>query len=150
MSQPSIIIQLRADGLPGTLARPACVACGYEDGYLARIVKTNGSVGIRWVCEFCEDYKTSTDIKHSFIGDVPLERLPLRVDNTSPWDIECVVCATPAEQRHHWAPSSIFPDWPQGLTVPVCTAHHDEWHARMRDHGLRWPHELQARNSEAA
>jgi hypothetical protein len=23
-----------------------------------------------------------------------------------------------------------------------CTACHREWHARMRAHGLRWPHEL--------
>jgi hypothetical protein len=56
----------------------------------------------------------------------------------------CHVCGSDdLVEQHHWAPQVIFPDWPH-LQIPLCKAHHDEWHIRMRQHGLRWPHELRA------
>lgn len=59
----------------------------------------------------------------------------------------CVICGSDESiEQHHWAPSAIFPEadwWVQ--TVPLCPDHHHEWHDRMREHGLRWPHELVTR-----
>lgn len=55
----------------------------------------------------------------------------------------CAICGHNSHEYHHWAPRSIFPDWPDA-GVYLCTSHHREWHERMRAHGLRWPHELAA------
>lgn len=61
----------------------------------------------------------------------------------------CQVCGkTGPTHRHHWAPTSIFPDWPWENLVFLCEEHHNEWHNRMRAHGLRWPHKLAVRNDD--
>lgn len=68
----------------------------------------------------------------------------LRVDRTTDPEYalpDCLVCGMPSGEWHHWAPRAIFPDWPD-CGVYLCTAHHREWHAVMRAHGLRYPHEL--------
>lgn len=130
--------------LPGPHARDCCRnGCG-ELGYLARYIHTNGTTAIRWVCDWCEDFKTAGDLPHGILGGVSLGDLPLRQDNSlEPRNLPpCVVCGDEAWHNHHWAPRSIFPEWPDGLTVNLCIPHHDEWHKTMREHGLRWPHEL--------
>lgn len=172
MSTPSRIIDVAASDLPGGGKPDGCRRCGCPDGYLARYIQVNGHVAIRWVCDWCEDYGTKGDLPRSILGAVPLEELPVRVDRRGEYTPpaqreECAVCGEPAEEFHHWAPLAIFPDWPlpvvsttlpgnelvrmaldglplfrRDLTVPMCRPHHREWHARMRAHGLKWPHEL--------
>lgn len=132
--------------LPGPLARDCCRnGCGTA-GYLSRYIHANGTVAIRWVCDHCEDFKTSSDLPRSIIQGFALNDLPLRQDNSlEPRNLPpCVVCGDDAEHQHHWAPQAIFPDWPYGLVQDLCVPHHREWHNRMRAHGLRWPHELEA------
>jgi hypothetical protein len=142
-SQPFRILEIKSSALPGTHAKPGCRKCAGEDGYLARYIKINGNVALRWICDWCEDYYTSGDLPHTLLGDFPIAELPLRVDrsNDDTYALpECEVCGNPSGEYHHWAPRSIFPDWPEA-GVYLCKPHHDEWHARMRAHGLRWPHE---------
>lgn len=140
----SQIIAVKASSLPGVHAADGCRRCSGETGYLARYVKINGAVAIRWVCDWCEDYYTAGDLPRAILGNVPLERIPLRVDNSHhTYDREpCAVCGLPSDEWHHWAPRAIFPEWPD-MGVYLCAAHHREWHGRMRCHGLRWPHELE-------
>lgn len=148
----AVIVPLACTALPGANARECCRnGCG-DPGYLARYIHANGSVALRWVCDWCEDFKTAGDLPHTILPTgVTLEQLPLRQDNSDdpPAWPDCVVCGQPASEMHHWAPRSIFPDWPTTPlllepVVPMCAEHHSEWHDRMRAHGLRWPHELRA------
>lgn len=144
MSQPSRILPMKASELPGTHAAEHCRKCDCEDGYLAQYIKVNGNVALRWVCDWCEDYYTSGDLPHSVLGAFPIDSLPVRINRTA-YDTdrpECRVCGLPSGEWHHWAPRSIFPDWPDTGDY-LCTAHHREWHDTMRAHGLRYPHELQ-------
>lgn len=143
MSAPRIIVELSADQL-GAHSIDGCRQCSNQTGYLARYIHTNGTVGLRWVCTWCEDYRSTPDLPHALLGDTPLDRIPIRLDNSDTPTVfpDCAICGEPAAEYHHWAPRSIFPDWPdQG--IHLCKAHHDEWHKRMRTHGLRWPHELE-------
>lgn len=144
MSDPSVVIRVRCTKLPEPHRREKCRSCPSDEGYLSRYVHANGAVAIRWVCDRCEDFKTAPDLPRSVLRGTPIERIPLRRDNSlQPRSFDpCVVCGDDALHSHHWAPVAIFPDWPWGLVVPLCIVHHDEWHARMRAHGLRWPHEL--------
>lgn len=138
------ILPIKASELPGTHAAEHCRKCSYADGYLARYIQTDGKTALRWVCDWCEDYGTAGDLPHSLLGDFPLNDLPLRVDRSSLHDPpECEVCGEPAVHYHHWAPQSVFPDWPYNLGNYLCQAHHDDWHTRMRAHGFRYPHELE-------
>lgn len=144
LSTPRTILPIRASELPPPHAAPCCRRCTNENGYLARYIKINKAEALRWVCDNCEDYKTAGDLPRTILGDMRLETLPLRVDRSqeaSDWP-ECEVCGQSAASFHHWAPRSIFPDWPWTLGNYLCQAHHDEWHERMHAHGLRWPHEL--------
>lgn len=98
---------------------------------------------IRWVCDWCEGYTTSQDLPHTILPpDTRIDDLPLRVDNTETFDAECAFCGSPHVEYHHWAPSSIFEDWGHVPGVFLCPMHHQEWHHRMRAHGLRYPGEL--------
>lgn len=140
----STIIEVDARALPGANAHDHCRKCECETGYLARYIQSNGATGIRWVCNWCEDYGTAGDLPRSILGAVALQDLPVRVDHSdepSQWP-DCDVCGQPAHEFHHWAPRAIFPGWPVHLGVPLCKPHHDEWHQTMRAHGLRYPHEL--------
>lgn len=143
-SQGSTIIPLRADELPGDHARPCCRRCQAPDGYLVRYINSKGRSSLRWACNWCHDVYTSLDLPYDLLGPQPnLNALPpinrSREDNGIP---PCEVCDDQATEWHHWAPESIFPEWPD-VPVPVCTEHHRDWHERMRAHGLRWPHELE-------
>lgn len=140
------VVQISAPDLPGANAKPGCRLCSHRQGYLARYVKSNGATAIRWICANCEDYRTAGDLPKSILRGVPIEALPLRVDHSEDdrGMPPCVVCDMPSMEFHHWAPVSIFPDWPGTLGAYLCEHHHHEWHERMRAHGLRWPHELAA------
>lgn len=144
MSDPRIIVALRADELPPSHAAEHCRQCSCATGYIARYIHSNGVVGLRWVCDWCEDYRTTSDLPTSVAGDVPLDRLPLRLDNSGTEALipDCAVCGQPAAEFHHWAPRAIFSDWPEALGAYLCLEHHGQWHDRMRAHGLRWPGEL--------
>lgn len=161
MSAPRVVIEVASADLPYPHAVPHCKQCTCATGYLARYIKRNGQVCIRWVCGWCEGYTTGQDLPLEVLrAHVPAgtlvdttlaaaelrDQLPLRKDNTAipQTHPECLVCGDDAHHEHHWAPRSIFPEWPYGLTVSLCVAHHREWHDRMRAHGLRWPHELEA------
>lgn len=126
------IIEIRACDLPAPYTRDECAKCSATDGYLGRYIRSNHSVAVRWVCNWCEDCTTSTDIPHAFLQrfGVTINDIPKVRDNS----------INPSD---HWAPASIFPDWPDQVVI-MCTPHHREWHARMRAHGLRWPHEIAA------
>lgn len=141
----SVVVNILCTALPAPHKRDCCRnGCG-EPGYLARYIHINGVVAIRWVCEWCDGYKTSGDLPRTVLPrGVDVDLLPLIADNSvTPSDLPaCVVCGDDAEHQHHWAPQAIFPEWPYGLTASLCVLHHDEWHQRMRAHGLRWPHEL--------
>jgi hypothetical protein len=144
-SEPRRILPIKSSALPGTHAVPHCKRCTCEDGYLARYIKRNGSVALRWVCDWCECYTTAGDLPHSLLGPFPINELPLRVDREESPEYaipDCAVCGMPSGEWHHWAPRSIFPDWPD-CGLYLCTVHHREWHDRMRAHGLRYPHEIQ-------
>jgi hypothetical protein len=137
------IIDVAALNLPAPHSRVGCHKCGHENGYLSRYLKGNGATTIRWVCANCENYTTCGDLPYWLLLEykVGIKELPLRVNRVEDDGIECVVCNVPAVEFHHWAPRAIFPDWPDA-GVYLCQHHHDEWHIRMRAHGLRWPHEL--------
>lgn len=49
---------------------------------------------------------------------------------------------SPVSSKQSPAPTILFPHWLHVDGVYMCRAHHDEWHRVMREHGLRWPHEL--------
>ena len=143
----SKIIPYWADELPPPHNTSGCHLCGCQTGYLARFVKSNGSIAIRWVCDNCEDYRTTGDIPHAFLDGLSLDEIPLRADFSAPADGDqlalvqlCAVCGQEADEYHHWAPQAIFPDWNVGAYL--CRKHHREWHDTMRAHGLRWPGEL--------
>lgn len=144
MSEPFKLVEIACADLPAPHAREHCRQCSYPTGYLARYIHRNGTVALRWVCDWCEDYKTTSDLPRALVLNI--DELPIRADNRltyGPVDLPaCMVCGEDAEHAHHWAPQAIFPDWPYELVVPLCVTHHNEWHARMRTHGLRWPHEL--------
>lgn len=143
MSQPSAIINVACTELPKGNARACCKNCSSTDGYLARYIKQNGYVAIRWVCEWCEGYTTAGDLPYSFIPQgVHVGDLPLRLDNRPDDGPLCAVCESRDIEYHHWAPSAIFPDWNHVPAVALCVQHHREWHHRMHAHGLRYPHEL--------
>lgn len=142
MSAPFVIVDVFSYDLPEPHRRDGCAKCESYDGYLARIVKVNGSVGLRWICSHCETPGT-TDLPHALLTSygVALSTLPKHSDyrcDEGPW---CLVCEADNVEFHHWAPRAIFPDWPD-LGVYLCFAHHAEWHDRLRAHGLRWPHEI--------
>ncbi len=127
-----------------------CRKCGGTEGYLARYIHANGTIALRWTCNHCGFFRTKGDLPHRMLEDygVQLGDLPIVADNsTRPRRPRppCVVCGEESDEGHHWAPRSIFPDWPYSLTMDLCKPHHDEWHERMRAHGLRWPHELVTR-----
>lgn len=140
-SASRVILSYKAADLPGPHKRESCRLCGHRNGYLGHVVKSNGSIGIRWVCDRCEK-PSLTDIPHSFIDPIPSHALPKVFDHSDQPSLMpgCQVCDRQAEEFHHWAPLAIFPDWPDA-GVYLCQDHHREWHARMREHGLRWPHE---------
>jgi len=145
MSDGFVILEIAARDLPAPHATEYCKTCPAMStiGYLSRVIKANGSVTVRWVCNHCEAYDTAGDLPHSLVTSrgVEVDALPLRatlVDDGLP---DCTVCGVAAVEFHHWAPRAIFPDWPD-VGVYLCKHHHDEWHARMRAHGLRWPYEL--------
>jgi hypothetical protein len=136
-------ITIGCDALPEPHAFSGCPNCTTVAGYIARYVKTNGTVSLRWVCDWCATYST-TDLPRRLIGDTPLAQIPKRIDvsdTLTEWN-ECEICEGVAEDFHHWAPRSIFPDWPSDVGVHLCTLHHNEWHNTMKAHGLKWPHEL--------
>jgi hypothetical protein len=144
-----VFIDIRAADLPAPHAvpyRPACPAMATA-GYIGRYVKSDSTTSLRWVCDHCGTYLPG-DLPRALIGDTPIEllpiadRRPLREDDDA-WP-SCVVCEQPGFEFHHWAPRSLFPDWPEHIGAPLCKPHHDEWHERLRAHGLRWPHELEA------
>lgn len=138
------IISVKVTDLPDPHTKTGCKLCGHTRGYLARYIKSNGNVAVRWICDRCEDYRTAGDLPHTILPrGVAAGALPLRLDHSgAPPDLpDCARCGLRADEFHHWAPSSIFPDWPD-LGVYLCFACHREWHDRMRAHGLRWPHEL--------
>lgn len=146
MPEPSTVITLAATALPETHRAGHCRACTNATGYLARYIHSNGTIAIRWVCDWCEDFKTAQDLPRTILpAGVTVDQLPLRASNYDPdrERLRCDVCEQPADEMHHWAPVAIFHDWPYELVVPLCFAHHREWHQRMRQHGLRWPHELE-------
>lgn len=142
----SAMIEIRAADLPTShAAAGGCRRCSCPDGYLARYVKADRRISIRWVCANCEDYGTAPDLPHSILDSTgaTIHDLPKRMDRSHEGlPGECAVCGEPTNHNHHWAPVEIFPHWPLTLTVWLCQKHHDEWHKRMRAHGLRWPHEL--------
>lgn len=145
MSKPSSIVELACTALPGNNARPYCKACTCEVGYLARYIKANGQVSIRWVCDWCEGYTTAGDLPTSVLPQgTTLENLPLRIDKRADEGPLCQVCDSREVEYHHWAPTALFPAWAHVGGVPLCTAHHREWHDTLRAHGLRYPHELEA------
>lgn len=123
----------------------ACRKCGHEQGSLVRYIYTNGTVALRWECTSCKDYGTFQDIPHSFLDGfgVALEDVPVCFDASSNGE-PCVVCALRSTEFHHWAPTSIFPPEWSHIGGYLCRAHHIEWHNTMREHGLRYPHELAA------
>jgi hypothetical protein len=141
---------IRCTDLPEPHRRDRCRRCPSVDGYLAQYIQRNGAIGIRWVCENCEDFGTGPDLPRSILGALDVRALPIRVDNRGQLDPrelrQCTVCESWELEIHfhHWAPRSIFPDWPYELGVDLCPRCHDEWHARMFGHGLRWPHEIRA------
>ncbi len=144
----SRIVPYWADELPPPHKIDGCRRCGTQTGYLARFIKSNGSIALRWVCDNCEDYRSTGDIPHTILKDVEIGELPLREDFSNPdngYQLRliqlCAVCPDEAEEIHHWAPQSIFADWPD-VGVYLCAKHHREWHDTMRAHGLRWPGEL--------
>lgn len=143
MSHPSIIVAFSCTDLPKGNARQVCAKCPSVNGYLARYIKTNGYVAIRWVCDWCESYTTAGDLPTTVLPNgVRPDDLPLRVDNRDEDGEPCAVCGSSNVEYHHWAPYAIFPDWNETPGVFLCPMHHQEWHHRMRAHGLRWPHEL--------
>lgn len=131
----------------GFEASPGCEKCGAADGYLARYIQINGEARVRWVCGWCEGYGTRGDVPLRVLAKLGLDitDLPLRKDNRQERrDLpQCIVCGEDGTEQHHWAPRAIFIDWPWHLTVPMCVEHHREWHSRMREYGLRWPHEIE-------
>ena len=139
---------IRCTDLPESHRRDRCRRCPSVDGYLAQYIQRRGAIGIRWVCDNCEDFGTSPDLPRSILGHLDVRALPIRVDNRGQLDPrelrQCSVCESWELETHfhHWAPRSIFPDWPYELGVDLCRRCHDEWHTRMRAHGLRWPHEI--------
>lgn len=134
--------------LPEPHRRDRCRRCPSVEGYLAQYIQRNGAVGIRWVCDNCEDFGSSPDLPRSILRGLDVRALPVRIDNRGQLDTrelrQCGVCESWELEIHfhHWAPRSIFPDWPYELGVELCPRCHDEWHRRMRAHGLRWPHEI--------
>jgi len=150
VSQPSVIVTIASSNLPGANARAHCKRCNNETGYLARYIKASGIVAVRWVCDWCEDYTTAGDLPRSILTDVsvhrdhpiPIDDLPLRIDNRGDDSPLCAVCDSNEVEYHHWAPVSLFPDWDHVPGVYLCPMHHQEWHHRLRAHGLRYPHEL--------
>lgn len=142
----SELVVINCSLLPAPHTREHCRKCECRVGYLARYIHQNGVVALRWVCEWCEDFKTAPDLPHALLEAhrVALDELPLRQSNYDP-DLDrtpCVVCDEPSDEMHHWAPTILFPQWPYHLVVALCATHHREWHDTMRSHGLRWPHEL--------
>lgn len=139
---------IRCTDLPEPHRRDRCRRCPSVDGYLAQYIQRNEAIGVRWVCDNCEDYGTAPDLPRSILGALDVRALPIRVDNRGQLDPrelrQCGVCESWELEIHfhHWAPRSIFPDWPYELGVDLCRRCHDEWHLRMRAHGLRWPHEI--------
>lgn len=143
MTTPSKVIELASADLPPPHARPYCKQCTHEHGYLARYIKTNGRVCIRWVCAWCEGYTTSQDLPATVLPrGTTVDELPLRIDQRPDDGPLCVVCDSRDVEYHHWAPTSIFPEWAHVPGIYLCPPHHTEWHDRLRLHGLRWPHEL--------
>lgn len=143
-------MNIRADHLPLVHKRSGCRKCGCVDGHLARYIQTNGRTACRWVCSLCGDYFTAADLPLAWVRSIGVELDELVIcrdrrgeaDEFYDWRT-CAVCGETASERHHWAPRSIFPDWPYELTVLLCRTHHNEWHSTLREHGLRYPHELQ-------
>lgn len=140
-----------------TLEPPGCRKCRREEGHLARYLQARGATGLRWVCDHCGDYGTFSDLPRSLLRelDLVLDHLPVCCDNRSAPDFSrgCCICGRHPSEENHWAPVAIFPDWEERarnvgdfslITVPLSIACHREWHDRLRDHGLLWPHEIEA------
>ena len=129
-----------------------CRGCGAQHGRLARYVYSNGRASLRWQCLGCGDYGSFSDIAMSFLASFGVTVLDLPVchdaSGTAP---PCLVCGLRTTEFHHWAPTSIFgsdgwtdiESWTH-VGDYLCTRHHQDWHDRMRAHGLRWPHEIAA------
>lgn len=143
----STIIVVQARDLPAPHTRDGCRKCSCATGYLARYIKVNRSVALRWVCDWCEDYATAGDLPRNVLpANVDIGNLPIRANNADEPDsaVFCVVCDSAGAEFHHWAPTAIFPHWPGHIGAYLCIDHHREWHQVMRDHGLRWPNEQAA------
>lgn len=141
------MITIWIGSVPSSKTLTRCRACPETQGHLVRYVKTNGSVGLRWQCSGCGDFKTFGDIRHSFLETfgARLSDLPICEDGSTA-SAPCVICGEIGTEWHHWAPSSIFsalPAW-SDVGAYLCVTHHREWHDVMRAHGLRFPHELAA------
>ena len=145
-----------ADAVPGTsfAGYPVadCRKCRWQIGRLARYVYSNGRSSLRWQCSRCGDYGSFSDVGVAFLAPFGVSVLDLPVcfdaSGTAP---PCIVCGLKTTEFHHWAPTAIFHtdgwtdlgDW-SSVGDYLCTRHHEEWHNRMRTHGLRWPSELAA------
>lgn len=132
-----------------------CRKCSLLGGTLQQYIHEDGRYSIRWVCAACGDYSTSMGIAFELARPfLPCRPYHLRIcrDNRENRvgamrvlnQNRCLICGQPFSELHHWAPRSIFPDWPENIVAPLCPSHHSEWHTRMRAHGLRWPSELEA------
>lgn len=138
-------IVVRFDALPSSHAREACKRCKCETGYLVRFFTTRNRLELRLSCEVCEKCDSTLDLPRDELGIRDLTALPTINQSTYDWPGNCWICDEQATEWNHWAPRSIFPDWPDNHSVPLCADCHNEWHTRMQAHGLRYPHELEQR-----
>lgn len=138
----------------GLACRNACLLTG---GILAQYIHEDGRRGLRWVCGTCRDHSATMGLPQTLLHPwrVSVDELPVCQDNREKRSganvvlnqSRCLVCREPYSEHHHWAPRAIFDPQGHGLwdfVVPLCKQHHDEWHDTMRQHGLRYPHELEA------
>jgi hypothetical protein len=99
----------------------------------------NGRRQLLLLCDSCRRNRgTKPYYAHADAG-IPIEEVPVVRDNrtrlgpTSPR--VCVRCRRLGlrVERHHWAPSNIFPDAECWGTVDLCKTCHTEWHVKMRE-----------------
>lgn len=104
-------------------------------------INANGSEAFGWWCFSCEffpKWQPTTDGRQWVSKDelinagADLEAIPV-VDMVTSERCSVRGCGSRCAENHHWAPKEHFGDeaerWPQD---PLCVAHHQEWHRRMR------------------
>jgi len=138
-------IVVRFDALPYPHAREACKRCGNQTGYLAKLITTRNRVELRLCCEVCEKTDSTLNLPREPFGITDLGVLPTINQAKFDYPGNCWICDEQADDWNHWAPRAIFPDWPDSHSLPMCVECHEEWHRRLRAHGLRYPHELEQR-----